>query len=108
MGIGEFTWKNWVEILFVAVLILGFIFALSMNNAFFIYVVIFLAGLLCGRYYWKKIGKQPLFPFFLIISGFLFGYLIGTTAASRKVVLFLFILGWVASHYAHKKGYVSR
>ncbi|MBD3355317.1 hypothetical protein GF361_05015 [Candidatus Woesearchaeota archaeon] len=106
MTSGETMWKNWPEILALGLLIIGFFLAISMDNPFFVYFVVFLAGILAGRYYFTKIGKQPLFPFFLIIIGFLIGYALGSFSASRKIVIILFIIGWVASHYIHKKGYI--
>ena len=108
MTVGDVFWKNWVEVAAFSVLLIGFLFAVSMNNAFFVYIVIFVAGLLAGRYYFSKIGKQPLFPFFLIMIGFLVGYVMGTINANRKAVIILFFIGWIISHYAHKKGYIHR
>jgi len=105
---GLSVWKSWPEMLFFVLLVIGFIVAVSMQNASFIYIVIFIAGLFAGRYYFTKIGKQPLFPFFLILIGFLVGYMIGSFVANRKVVIFLFFLGWVISHIAHKKGYIPK
>ena len=108
MTVGETVWKQWAEIGFLFLLLVGFIFAISINSAAIIYVVIFLAGVFAGRYYLSKIGRQPLFPFFLIIIGFLFGYMLGAFAANRKVVALLFVIGWIASHIAHKKGWIPR
>jgi 4-hydroxybenzoate polyprenyltransferase len=105
------VWKGWAEILSFIVLIIGFLFSISMDNPAYIYIVIFLAGLLAGRYYFLKIGKQPLFPFFLITIGFLVGYVIGAPIkanANVKVVIVLFFLGWLISHIAHKKRYIPR
>ena len=100
-------WENWAEIVTTIILIIGFILALSMNNPWFIYIVIFLAGLMAGRIFFSKIGKQPLFPFFLIIVGFLFGYMLGAFAANRKIIAILFFSGWIISHIVHKKGYIK-
>ena len=108
MSVGEDVWKNWSEIVAVALLVIGFVLAISMQNAFFVYIVIFIAGLMAGRYYFSKIGRQPLFPFFLIIIGFLLGYVLGTFNANRTIVMLLFFIGWVISHIAHKKGYIPR
>jgi ABC-type multidrug transport system permease subunit len=108
MGIDELFWKSWGELSALAVLLVGFIVAISLDSALFVYIVIFLSGIFAGRYYFLKIGRQPLFPFFLIIIGFLFGYVLGTFAASRKLVVFLFFAGWVVSHIAHKKGYLNK
>ena len=98
--------KNWAEVVALGVLVIGFLLAISMNNPIFVYIVSLIAGLMAGRYYFSKIGRLPLFPFFLIIIGFLFGYLIGAVAANRKIVALLFFVGWIVSHIAHKKKYI--
>ena len=103
MAAGEIIWKDWAEVLGLILLLFGFIFSISMNSALFVYIVIFLSGLLAGRYYFLRIGRQPLFPFFLIIIGFLLGYVLGSFAANRKLVIFLFFFAWIISHVAHKK-----
>ena len=108
MTVGELIWKSWAEVAAIALLIIGFLLAISMNSVAFIYVAIFLAGLLAGRYYFLKMGRRPLFPFFLIVIGFLLGYVLGTFTASRKIVAVLFFAGWVISHIAHKKGYIPK
>ena len=104
--IGEVVWKNWPEFLALALLIMGFSFAISLQSAILIYLVVILSGLLAGRYYFSKIGKQPLFPFFLIIIGLLLGYIIGSFNANRIAVAILFIIAWITSHQLHKKGYI--
>ncbi|MBR9692268.1 hypothetical protein GOV06_05795 [Candidatus Woesearchaeota archaeon] len=106
MAAGENVWKNWAEIIAIVLLVIGFLMAISMNSALFIYIVVFLSGLLAGRYYFLKIGKQPLFPFFLIIIGFLLGYTLGSFDANRKIVALLFLISWYISHKAHKAGYI--
>jgi len=106
MAAGEFLWKNWAEVVAFMFLIIGFLVAISLESAAFVYIVIFLSGVLAGRYYFSKIRKQPLFPFFLIIIGLLIGYVIGSFNANRVIVVLLFFSGWVASHYIHKKGYI--
>lgn len=107
MAVGETIWKSWAEIFFLVLLLIGFILSISVNSALLTYFVILLAGLLAGRYYFLRVGKQPLFPFFLIIIGFLVGYIIGTFVANRLVVAVLFFIGWLVSHIVHKKGYLK-
>jgi len=98
---------QWPELIAVFLLVLGFLFSISMPNPFYTYIVIFIAGLFAGRYFFSKIGKQMLFPFFLIIIGFLLGYTMGSISADRRVVLILFALAWYISHKAHKEGIVK-
>ncbi len=111
MAAGEVIWKDWAEVAAFLVLIVGFVLSISIESPVYVYLVIFLAGLLAGRSFFIKIGKQPLFPFFLIIIGFLLGYVIGSPIRSDsnwKVIVFLFFLGWIASHIAHKEGWIPK
>ena len=106
MTIGDIFWKQWAEAFFVLVLLLGFLVSISIKSAILIYVVIFCAGLWSGRAIFKKLGRQPVFPFFLIIIGFLVGYLLGSFTFNKKLIIFMFILGALISYYIHKKGYI--
>jgi uncharacterized membrane protein YfcA len=103
-------WKNWAEVCFVVLLLIGFFVSIAMPNPWINYFIIFLAGLLAGRWIYKKKGRQPLFPFFLIIVGFLFGYMLGAYPLARvnaKVIAILFIVGVIIGYYIHKKGYIK-
>ncbi len=106
MTVGETLWKAWAEVFFIILLVVGFLISLSIQSTALNYTVIFCAGLMIGRTIFMKKGKQPLFPFFLIIIGFLFGYTLGSVIVNRKIVALLFIIGGVISYYLHKKGYI--
>ncbi len=108
MVTGPTMWKNWPELIALVVLIIGFIIAISLENPWFVYIVIFLVGLMAGRLFFLKLGRQPIFPFLIIIIGFLLGYLLGTfpTGANNKAVAILFFIGWIISHIAHKKAWI--
>ena len=110
MTIGITVWKSWAEIFFVLLLLIGFFISIAMPNPWISYFVIILAGLLSGRWIYKKKGKQPLFPFFLIIVGFLFGYMLGAYPLARvnvKAIAILFIVSTIIGYYIHKKGYIK-
>ena len=104
---GDIFWKNWAEISALIILLVGFFMAVSMNNPAYIYIVIFIAGLFAGRYHFSQISKRPLFPIFLIIIGFLLGYILGSFAADRRIVVLIFIIGWAISYIVHKKGIIK-
>lgn len=106
VDIGTIFWKQWGEAFFIILLLLGFVLSISIKSAILNYVVIFCAGLMAGRVFFKKKGRQPLFPFFLIIVGFLVGYMLGSFVFNTKLIAFLFILGSAISYYIHKKGYI--
>ena len=106
-GVGSLLWEQWPELFFFILLVIGLIISISIQNAFLSYTIIFCVGLMAGRFIYMKIGKQPLFPFFLIAIGFLVGYVLGSVQFNRKLITFLFILGALISYYVHKKKYIK-
>jgi hypothetical protein len=107
--IGTALWHQWAEIFFIILILIGFVISISIKNAFLNYLVIFCAGLMGGRTIYKRKGKQPLFPFFLIIIGFLLGYMLSgiLKGINTKLIIILFIIGSIASYYIHKKEYIK-
>lgn len=101
----EFFFKNWAEFFFFVVMVIGFIIAMIAPSAVISYFVIFLSGMIGGRLLYDR-RKKLTFPYYLIMIGFLIGYVIGTYYGSRKVVIILFILGILFSYHLHKKGYI--
>jgi len=107
MDVGHEMFENWPEITALVLVIVGFIFSISINNAILLYFIVFLSGLLAGRFYFLKIGKQPLLPFFLIIIGLMLGYAIGGAFVTNWLAIMItFIIAWIVSHGLHKKGYI--
>ncbi|MFC1690989.1 hypothetical protein ACFL0W_02300 [Nanoarchaeota archaeon] len=92
--------KYWVQIFFVALVIVGLLLSFIPGSAFFNYMVILVVSFMAGRFlnYRKKY-----FPYYLVIFGLLIGYLLGVRYGSWKVVLFLFVLGFSVSWYLHEK-----
>lgn len=105
--IGTVLWKQWAEVFFIILLMIGFLLAISIKSAAMNYTIIFLAGMMAGRLVYEKKGKQPIFAFFLIIVGFLFGYMLGSFNVNKKLIVFFFIVGSIVSYYIHKKGYIK-
>lgn len=100
-------WKQWPEMISVATVILGFLVAASIQNFLISYIIIVLSGFITGRLIFKKKGKQPLFPFFIIIIFFALGYVLGSIMANRILVILFFVLGASISYYFHKKRYIN-
>ena len=101
-----FFFRSWAEFFFFAVMILGFVIAIIAPSAVISYVVVFLSGMIGGRILYDRKGKLT-FPYYIIIMGFLIGYLIGTYYGSRQVVIILFILGVLLSYHLFNKGYLK-
>jgi len=97
---------SWVEYAFLVLLVLGFILAASAGSAVITYITIILIGILAARSIFKR-KKGFKFPAFVILIGFLIGYIIGSFYGSRKLILVLFVAGYIFSYYIHYRKWVK-
>ena len=102
----EFLFKSWAEFFFFVLMVVGFIIALFAPSAFIAYIVVFISGMIAGRLLYDRKHKMK-FPYYIIIVGFLIGYLLGTYYGSRKIVIILFVLGALFSYNLYNKGYLK-
>ena len=95
--------KNWVELFFFVLMVIGIIIAVSAPSAVISYTVIFLSGFMAGRilYFRKKKLKAA---YYILIIAFLIGYLLGSYYGSRKIIIILFFIGALLSYYLFEKG----
>jgi len=94
--------KNWVEFFFFVLMVIGIIVALAAPSAVISYIVIFLSGIFAGRIvYFRHHNLKA--GYYIIIIGFLIGYLLGSIYGSRKVIIVLFVLGAILSYYLYEK-----
>lgn len=101
-----FFFRNWAEVIFFILLIVGFLFSLVAPSAVLSYLIIFAAGMMGGRLlYYRK--KSMVFPYVLVIIGFLLGYLIGSRYGDWLVITILFVLGSMLSYYLHEQRYIK-
>ncbi len=98
--------KNWAEIIAFVLLIIGFLFSLGAPSAFLSYIIIFAAGMMAGRLFYERKNKM-IFPYFLMVLGFLIGYLIGTRYGNWLVISVLFIIGTIISYQLHEKNIIK-
>jgi len=107
LKMAEFFFRSWAEFFFFVLMIMGFIVSLwaSSFSVVISYIVVFLSGMIGGRLLYERRKNLP-FPYYIIIIGFLIGYVIGAYYGSRKVIIILFILGLLFSYHLHKKGYI--
>lgn len=103
MAGGEYFFRKWAELAFIVILIIGFIIALLSPSAVITYIVIFVSGLFAGRVIFERKGRG-VFPYYIIIIGFLIGYLIGAFRGEREVIAVLFVLGTLIGYYIFEKG----
>lgn len=94
--------KNWMEIFFLAVMVLGLLFALVAPSAVLSYAVAFISGIFAGRLIYERKHKIQ-FPYIMIAVGFAIGYVIGAYYGSRLVVVILFISGAILSYKIYDK-----
>jgi len=101
---GAMKWdEQWAEAFALLFLVLGFVVSILLQSAYFTSLSVFLAGLIGGRIYYLRYQTQPIFPFVLMIVGFLLGYLLGNFWTSRLLTLFFFALGFIGSYYIHQQ-----
>lgn len=94
--------KYWMEFFFVVLMILGIVVALASPSAVISYFIIFLAGMFAGRLiYIRKHNIQ--LPYFLIIAGFVIGYLIGAYYGNKRFIIILFAIGSIISYKLYDK-----
>ena len=95
-------YKNWMEFFFLAFMVIGLVVSLSAPSAAISYVIAFISGMFAGRLVYERKENIQL-PYFLIIAGFVIGYLIGVYYGSRRIVVALFVLGSVISYKLYDK-----
>ena len=95
-------YKNWMEFFFVILMITGVLIALSAPSAIISYIIIFLSGMFAGRLIYERKNKIQ-FPYFMVIAGFVIGYLIGVYYGSRRIAIILFVLGAILSYKLYDK-----
>ena len=98
-------YKDWAEIFFFIVMVLGFLISLSIRSTFLVYLTIFISGGIAGRLIYNYVEKMTL-PYYLISIGFLIGYLIGSPVGDKKVIIILFVLGGLISYYLFDRGFL--
>jgi len=97
----------WAETLMVIFILVGFVVSLLLANVTVIYLIVLLSGFLAGRVIYIKKFKEPIFPFVLMIIGFLFGYLLGGFGASRFWIAVFFLGSLGISYYLHLKKIIT-
>lgn len=102
---GDFYFRNWAELFFFVLLVIGFFLSLLAPSAVISYLMIFVLGMMSGRLIYER--KQKLqFPYYLIVVGLLIGYLLGAYYGNKRIILTLFILGMITSYFLHNRGII--
>lgn len=97
--------KDWAEWIAIFLLLVGFTVAIIIDTPLMHLIIIFLAGLMAGKL-WYKERKQVRFPFFIILLGLMIGYTAGIMVRKGNVflVVLIFLIGMVINYLVYKKG----
>ena len=98
-----FFYRNWAEVGFLALLIIGFLLSLRSTSAIVGYVLIFIAGIMSGRLVFGR-RKRLAFPVYLMLIGFLIGFIVGAPFGDKGTMFVLYIIGGILGHQFFKKG----
>lgn len=94
--------KNWAEVFFFVLMVVGIIINLSLPSAVVSYIVIFICGMFAGRIiYFRHHNLKS--AYYLIILGFFIGYVISARYGDRKIITVLFVIGAILSYYLYDK-----
>lgn len=98
--------KSWMEFFFLLITALGLIFALVVPSAIVGYALVFVSGYFAGRVLYQR-RTNIIFPFYIIVAGFLIGYLVGMQYRQYgdwRIAAIIYIAGAVLSYQLHSKG----
>lgn len=97
-------YKNWMEFFFLVLMVIGIFIALTAPSAIISYVIIFLSGIFAGRLIHERKHKIQ-FPYFMIIAGFVIGFLIGVNFGygNITIIIALFVIGAILSYKLYDK-----
>ncbi len=99
-------YSDWGEYLMTIFLVIGLVLSVAIQNQTTSLIIIFLFGLLFGRFWFKK--KQSLrYMLSLVVCSFASGYILGKLFGNTGPILVIFFLGMIISYYIHKKGWIQ-
>jgi LPS O-antigen subunit length determinant protein (WzzB/FepE family) len=98
--------EYWVEIATLFFAVIALILSLVLHNPIASTITVLLSGFIAGRVFFLKFRKQLIFPFIIIIVGFLVGFLVGSFWTSRALLLIIFGVSWWGSYELHEKKYI--
>ncbi|MEM4755858.1 MAG: hypothetical protein QW594_01875 [Candidatus Woesearchaeota archaeon] len=101
-GGSDALFQNWVEYMFLVVMVAGFLIGFFVDSYLMNAIIIFFVGLLVGRMFYLKKNYMP-FPRYLITTGFVLAFLIGASMrGSWKLLLFIFFVAAYIGYKLHK------
>ena len=95
--------SRWMEFFFLVLAAIGLVFALIVPSAMIGYLLIFASGYFAGNVLYQR-KDNIIFPFYVIVAGFLIGYLIGIQYGNRVIATILYVSGSILGYKLHSKG----
>lgn len=97
-------WVEWLGTLFLAI---GFLIAVLLDSADFVYLIAILGGFIAGRNLYIKKMKEPILPFVIVTVTFVVGFVLGAFGAERRTTLLLVVLSTIISYYLHRENIIT-
>lgn len=97
---------NWPEYFALILLVFGAILALVSKSAFLNYFIMFTSGMITGRLWYQRKDEMN-FPLFLMSTGFVVGFLLGSFYGDKKIIFISFVVGFIVSQQLHKEGIID-
>ncbi len=102
----KILWRDsWAEMVTLFIMIITFIISLFIDAAVVAYVLIFCAGVFCGKD-WRKRRYRIRFPYYMMVAGFLLSVLIANWIRNRGnplIIIIFFIVGTMLGRYLFEK-----
>lgn len=99
-------WPDWPEIIGFLLLVIGFFISLGADSAVIAYTLVFLAGLMGGRI-WFRFKSDYKTPWSIILAGFLVGFMLGARYGNKTIIMLFFLVGIAFSYHLHDKGIIK-
>ena len=99
-------YDDWAEVVAFILLVIGFFLASGSGSAVISYLIIFLAGMVAGRI-WYRIRSNLKTAWAVILIGFLIGFVLGSFYGNKRIIVVLYLFGIFLSYYLHKEKYIK-
>ena len=83
-------------------MVVGIFAALMSPSAVISYTIALIAGMFAGRLIYERKDKIK-FPYLMVITGFIVGYILGVYYGSRTIVILSFVIGAILSYKLYDK-----
>lgn len=96
---------NWIEIIALLLLVVGIILTIISPSKVIFLIVVFLSGLISGRFIYKVKNSMP-FKYYIILTAYLIGIIIGNSLRNYGnlfLPIIIYFLGTIIAFKLSKK-----